>query len=643
MKITDVEINESNVKSAPDVLNADGEKSTRDIKDIFDRLPELIAKKHNELVDYLQKDGTPVKAEDIAFIRLNADGQIEVSKNGTDWTATASSGHLVIDKNGNQLPQRTRLKFANSAVTDNGTETVVEGMPGPKGDKGDTGPIGPQGIQGKIAVPTVNNSGDLEWAFVETNEAELPAPRNIKGPAGVQGIQGPRGNVGPAGQQGVQGIQGIQGPQGLKGDAGADGKSFVIKSIYASLSALEAAHPIGNEGDAYAIGTETGNTIYLWDVDKGKWTNIGPMRGPQGPQGIQGVAGVQGETGPAGPQGIQGEQGVPGIQGPQGLRGPQGNPTTVNGKSGTSITLNAYDVGALPITGGTINGNLQLNPGGNSLEGGQIDLYAASDSCAGSGIDNYNSMIRIYGIASKDGTSKKGAGSILEIDPYAKTITGGYTITGTLNGNATSATKATTDANGNNIADTYATKEEIIPPGIDWFAAGKSIPSGADLDTYTTVGMYYAANGTTASSLVNCPTKANFKMYVFTRTTNKSVNQLLLCDDAIYIRGANSSGNFCEWSTFLSDKNKPSGTYTGDGQSATRTISIGGDGNVLAIYSGKGTAFVTKKGAMYYNVSSNTVKGFSTSQGFVEGGKLYLATADETVNANGTTYEYQVL
>ena len=346
MRITEIEINENNVKSAPDILNADGEKSTRDIKDIFDKLPELIAERHNQLVDYLQQDGGPVKAEDIAFIRLNGDGQIEISRDGKDWVATASSGHLVIDKNGNTLPQRTRIKFANSDVTDNGSETVVVGMPGPQGEKGDTGPIGPQGIQGKIAVPTVNNSGDLEWAFVQTNEAELPAPRNIKGPAGPQGIQGIQGPIGPTGPQGAQGVQGVQGPQGLKGEQGEDGKSFVIKSLYATLTALEAAHPTGNEGDAYAVGSDTDNTIYLWDVDKGEWTNIGSMRGPQGPQGIQGVQGIQGEIGPQGLQGPQGEQGPQGIQGPQGLQGPQGDPTTVNGKSGESITLNAADVGA---------------------------------------------------------------------------------------------------------------------------------------------------------------------------------------------------------------------------------------------------------------------------------------------------------
>ena len=366
-KISQNEIVNNNVKSAADTLKGD----PRDNKAIFDRLPELIAERHNSLVDFLQKDGTPVKAEDIALIRLNADGQIEISKNGTEWVATASSGHLVLDKNGNQLPQRTRLKFANSAVTDNGVETVVEGMPGPQGDRGDVGPAGPQGRQGKIAVPTVNNSGDIEWAFVETNEAELPAVRNIRGPQGVQGIQGIQGPAGVAGPAGVQGIAGIQGPQGLKGDPGKDGTSFTILDIYPTLTELKVAHPTGNEGDAYAVGTDTDNTVYLWGTDKGEWVNVGSLRGPAGPQGIQGVPGVEGPAGPTGPAGVQGIQGIPGIQGPAGERGPQGDPTTVNGKSGTSITLNASDVGALPA-GGTAVNSAKLN-------GQSADYYATAE------------------------------------------------------------------------------------------------------------------------------------------------------------------------------------------------------------------------------------------------------------------------
>lgn len=49
LKITDKEISENNVKSAADNLRG----NPRDVKDVFDRLPELIADRHNELVDNL--------------------------------------------------------------------------------------------------------------------------------------------------------------------------------------------------------------------------------------------------------------------------------------------------------------------------------------------------------------------------------------------------------------------------------------------------------------------------------------------------------------------------------------------------------------------------------------------------------------
>jgi hypothetical protein len=49
-----------------------------------------------------------------------------------------------------------------------------------------------------------------------------------------------------------------------------------------------------------------------------------------------------------------------------------------------------------------------------------------------------NSTFRIFGIASADGTTKTGTGTPLVIDPYDKTITGGYTLTGALSGHASS-------------------------------------------------------------------------------------------------------------------------------------------------------------------------------------------------------------
>lgn len=243
----------------------------------------------NSLLDEL--DGLNISGRiqsgDIKYLRQNTDGALEVSADGNTWEATASSGHVIVDKDGNEALQRSRLKFTNSSVRDEGGVTVVDGV---------TGPQGPQGVQG---------------------------------------------------------IQGVQGP---KGDPGKDGNSFEVLGIYATLAGLQAAHPTGSLGDAWAVGDAQNNTIYLWDTDKSAWTDIGALQGPQGPQGEQGEQGPAGAAGASGAQGIQGpqgEQGIQGIQGPEGPQGPKGDPASINGKTpdaAGNITLTAADVGARPDT-----------------------------------------------------------------------------------------------------------------------------------------------------------------------------------------------------------------------------------------------------------------------------------------------------
>ena len=143
----------------------------------------------------------------------------------------------------------------------------------------------------------------------------------------------------PKGDKGDQGIQGIQGPQGPSGN------NFTIHGMYATLGALQAAHPTGTDGDAWAVGDESDNTIYIWDINNEAWTDVGPLMGPQGPQGETGATGATGATGPQGPQGPQGIQGIQGIQGekgdtgaqgPQGEQGPQGimGPRGYDGEEG---------------------------------------------------------------------------------------------------------------------------------------------------------------------------------------------------------------------------------------------------------------------------------------------------------------------
>lgn len=89
----------------------------------------------------------------------------------------------------------------------------------------------------------------------------------------------------------------------------------------------------GDYGDAYAVGTESPYSFYIWtraDIDAGYpedyWFDVGPLAivGPQGPKGDRGEAGYRGLPGSEGPQGPRGHQGPQGPTGPKGPKGDQG-------------------------------------------------------------------------------------------------------------------------------------------------------------------------------------------------------------------------------------------------------------------------------------------------------------------------------
>jgi hypothetical protein len=101
-----------------------------------------------------------------------------------------------------------------------------------------------------------------------------------------------------------------------------DGRSFTIKGRYETLSALQAAHPTADAGDAYAVGTVDDNAIYLWSADTNSWQNLGKLQGPKGETGSEGPQGIQGEQGP---KGDKGDTGSVGPQGPQGDKGDKGD------------------------------------------------------------------------------------------------------------------------------------------------------------------------------------------------------------------------------------------------------------------------------------------------------------------------------
>lgn len=321
----------------------------------------------NEIVRY--------KNSGVKYLRLNTDNVIETSPDGTIWQASGSSGHVIYDKDGVAKAQRSRLKFAGSEVTDDGTYTIVQGIKGDKGEKGDkgdtgstgaTGATGAKGDKGSAWYPALDSLGNLTFALSDTETpppvynirgpqgpqgvqglqgaAGARGPQGIQGPQGAQGIQGKQGETGPAGATGPQGPAGPTGAQGPKGDDGADGRSFVVKSLYPTLLALQQAHPTGVAGDAYAVGTTDNNVVYIWSTDTSEWVNIGALQGPAGPQGATGATGPQGPKGDTGEQGPQGIQGIQGPQGPEGAQGPQGL-QGVAGADGKSAYTSAAEGG----------------------------------------------------------------------------------------------------------------------------------------------------------------------------------------------------------------------------------------------------------------------------------------------------------
>ena len=144
-----------------------------------------------------------------------------------------------------------------------------------------------------VVAPTIEvteTEGGYHVKMVDTyNTYEFDILSGVPGPAGPQGEAGPAGPQGEKGEKGETGAQGPKGEVGPQGPAGADGTSFTIKGMYTTLSALMAAHPTGSEGEAYAVGTATSNTIYLWDVGATQWVNMGALQGPAGKTPVKGV------------------------------------------------------------------------------------------------------------------------------------------------------------------------------------------------------------------------------------------------------------------------------------------------------------------------------------------------------------------
>ena len=185
------------VSALDDEPNDVGGMTSAELKEKFDEGGKALKTFLNDvLIPVLENLGveTSVQLPDGAgfkYIRLSADKVLETSEDGETWQATGSSGHLILDKDGNTLPQRSRMKFMNGTVTDENGVTVITGVKGDKGDQGekgdtgDTGAQGPIGKTGPVIVPSVDVNGVMSFSIQDT--ATAPGSVSVRGPQGQIG------------------------------------------------------------------------------------------------------------------------------------------------------------------------------------------------------------------------------------------------------------------------------------------------------------------------------------------------------------------------------------------------------------------------------------------------------------------------
>lgn len=116
------------------------------------------------------------------------------------------------------------------------------------------GETGAQGVAGKTIVSASFVGNDLVFTLNDATTVTLVGAKlSLKGDQGVQGIQG------------TDGIDGV------------DGSNFTILGQYATLLALQTAHPTGSAGDAWAVGTSESSDLYIWDTVTNSWKDIGQV------------------------------------------------------------------------------------------------------------------------------------------------------------------------------------------------------------------------------------------------------------------------------------------------------------------------------------------------------------------------------
>lgn len=113
-------------------------------------------------------------------------------------------------------------------------------------------------------------------------------------------------------------------------------------------------------------------------------------------------------------------------------------------------------------------------------------------------------------------------------------------------------------------------------------------------------------------------------------------------NNTLWFNWSTDGGAYFATNQVLHTGNKPSGSYTGNGSATSRTITHGGIGTFVAVWSTNGFMVLSPIGGFgQYGITPvNLTAG---AVGTTGNGSFLLATTHAALNANGVTYYYQVL
>lgn len=417
-KITDSDLANKGVVGLPDTPNL----STGEMQRKFDEIAtDVIVPKFNELAEELDDIGLDkvTTSDDVTDFKLDDEGRLMISTNhGETFGYAGSTGHQIIDGSGTKYPARANLQFSQNVTIRDYDES--------NGNKTFLSISGEKGEPGKAATITIGNveSGDeakVENVGSNTNAIfNMTFPKGNKGDAATIQVGTIRSGDTPSVTNRGTSSEAIFDFTLPKGEKGETGQGINILGEYDTLSDLQTAHPTGNPGNAYMVGTTNPKDLYIWDVDNSRWANQGALQGVKGDKGDAGsiTIGVvtEGETmkvenvgtsedaifnftlkkGGKGDKGDSGTIAVGVVTSgdeasvtnvgtpesaifdfviPRGEKGERGNPTTINGKEGVNITLFGTDIMVDEDSSTTIKEYIENN-GGGSL----VRVYSAQEN-----------------------------------------------------------------------------------------------------------------------------------------------------------------------------------------------------------------------------------------------------------------------